>query len=57
MQKIVAMLAVTAFAIFFLPRPGSAQSEWNDIVAAAKREGTVVVVGSAGQRDPPGADA
>ncbi len=48
MQKIVAMLAVTAFAILSLPRLGSAQSEWNDIVAAAKREGTVVVVGPQG---------
>ncbi len=48
MQKIVAMLAVTAFAILGLPRPGSAQSEWNDIVAAAKREGMVVVVGPQG---------
>ena len=45
MHKLFAMLAVIAFALLNFVRLGGAQSHWNEIVEAAKREGTVVVVG------------
>ena len=48
MQKLFAMLAVIAFANLSFARLGSAQSEWNEIIEAAKREGTVVLVGPQG---------
>ena len=48
MHKPFAMLAVIAFALLSFVRLGGAQSQWNEIVEAAKREGTVVVVGPQG---------
>jgi iron(III) transport system substrate-binding protein len=42
------MLAVAAFALLSIAKFSWAQSEWNEIVEAAKREGTVVVVGPQG---------
>jgi ABC-type Fe3+ transport system substrate-binding protein len=43
-----AMLAVIAFAFLNFVRLSGAQSQWNEIVEAAKREGTVVVIGPQG---------
>jgi iron(III) transport system substrate-binding protein len=48
MHKPFAMLAVIAFALLSFVRLGGAQSQWNEIVEAAKREGTVVIVGPQG---------
>ena len=48
MHKLIAMLAVIAFGLLTFVRLGGAQSQWNEIVEAAKREGTVVVVGPQG---------
>lgn len=48
MHKPFAILAVIAFALLSFVRLGGAQSQWNEIVEAAKREGTVVVVGPQG---------
>ena len=48
MPKQFVMLAVIAFALLSFVRPGVAQSQWNEIVDAAKREGSVVVVGPQG---------
>src|SRR5688572_20980746 len=48
MHKRFAMLAVLAFALLNFVRLSGAQSQWNEIVEAAKREGTVVVIGPQG---------
>jgi iron(III) transport system substrate-binding protein len=48
MPKLFTMLAVAAFALLSIAKFSWAQSEWNEIVEAAKREGTVVVVGPQG---------
>jgi ABC-type Fe3+ transport system substrate-binding protein len=48
MPKLFATLAVTAFALLSFVEFSWAQSEWNEIVEAAKREGTVIVVGPQG---------
>ena len=48
MPKLIAGLAVTAFAFLSFVPLGWAQSQWNETVEAAKREGSVVVVGPQG---------
>ena len=48
MPKLIAGLAVTAFVLFGFVRLGWAQSQWNEIIETAKREGSVVVVGPQG---------
>ena len=48
MHKLFATLAVIAFALLSFVRLSGAQSQWNEIVEAAKREGSVVVVGPQG---------
>jgi iron(III) transport system substrate-binding protein len=48
MPKLLATLAVTACALLNLAGFTWAQSEWNEIIEAAKREGTVVVIGPQG---------
>jgi iron(III) transport system substrate-binding protein len=48
MHKLFSVLVVIAFALLSFVRLGGAQSQWNEIVEAAKREGSVVVVGPQG---------
>src|SRR5258708_25275543 len=48
MHKLFIVLAVIAFVPLSFIRVGGAQSQWNEMVEAAKREGTVVVVGPQG---------
>jgi len=48
MHKLFIVLAVIAFVPLSFIRLSGAQSQWNEIVEAAKREGTVVVVGPQG---------
>ena len=48
MHKLFSVLVVIAFAPLSFVRLGGAQSQWNEIVEAAKREGSVVVVGPQG---------
>ena len=48
MPKLIAGLTVTAFALLGFVRLGWAQSQWNEIIETAKREGSVVVVGPQG---------
>jgi iron(III) transport system substrate-binding protein len=48
MPKLFATWAVTTFAILSFARLGEAQSQWNEIIEAAKGEGTVVVIGPKG---------
>ena len=44
MPKLIARLAVTAFVLLGYVRLGWAQSQWNEIIETAKREGSVVGV-------------
>ena len=48
MTKLFARLAVTVFLLLSVVSLSGAQSQWNEIVEAAKREGSVVVVGPQG---------
>ena len=48
MHKLFIVLAVIAFVPLSFIRLAGAQLQWNEIVEAAKREGTVVVVGPQG---------
>ena len=48
MPKLIARWAVTAFVLLGFVRLGWEQSQWNETDEAAKREGSVVVVGPQG---------
>jgi hypothetical protein len=50
MNKLFIVLAVIAFAPLSFVRLGGGESQWNEIVEAAKREGTVVVIGPQGAK-------
>ena len=48
-RALVALIAVAASVAIALPRAASAQQKWDEVVAAAKKEGELVIKGAPGQ--------
>ena len=48
-RALVALIAVAATVAIALPRAANAQQKWDEVVAAAKKEGELVIKGAPGQ--------